>query len=124
WMVRVAGDGRLTPWEGDELFHGVYRRQNLPPAHVPDGGVIALTRRALTLGATAAAPVRTGQASEPQGRVGHASEPAGDAAANPEVRLSPHAFLGADRRAVVTEPGEVIDIDSPVDLMVADAALR
>lgn len=109
WMARVDPDGRLAPWEGDELFHGVYRRQNLPPAHVPDGGVIALTRRALTLG-----------------RVGQASEPAGGGAPKldaPEAH-SPHAFLGADRRAVITEPGEVIDIDSPVDLMVADAALR
>lgn len=109
WMVRVSGDGRLEPWEGDELFHGVYRRQNLPPAHVPDGGVIALTRRALTLG-----------------RVGQASEPAGSAGARQDAPRapSPHAFLGADRRAVVTAPGEVVDIDSPVDLMVADAALR
>lgn len=126
WMVRVGPDGRLAPWEGDELFHGVYRRQNLPPAHVPDGGVIALTRRALMLGATTAARGRAEQASEPQGRVGQASEPAGGAAPKLEGpgAPSPHAFLGADRRAVITEPGEVIDIDSPIDLLVADAALR
>lgn len=36
----------------------------------------------------------------------------------------PHAFLGADRRAVTTQPGEVIDVDAPVDLLVADATLK
>ncbi len=36
----------------------------------------------------------------------------------------PHAFLGADRRVVVTEPGEVVDIDTPVDLCMAEAMLR
>ncbi len=35
----------------------------------------------------------------------------------------PHAFLGADRRAVLTAPGEVIDIDGPADLLVAEATL-
>lgn len=35
----------------------------------------------------------------------------------------PHAFLGTDRRAIKTEPGEVIDIDSVVDLHVAEAVL-
>ena len=35
----------------------------------------------------------------------------------------PHGFLGADRRAVVNEPGAVIDIDSEVDLRVAEAVL-
>lgn len=35
----------------------------------------------------------------------------------------PHAFLGADRRAVVTEPGQVVDVDSRLDLMVAEAML-
>lgn len=36
----------------------------------------------------------------------------------------PHAFLGADRRAVVTEPGAVVDVDDAADLAVADALLR
>ncbi len=93
WMARVGEDARLTPWEGDQLFGGIYRRQELPPAHIPDGGVIALTRRALTLQITGVAP-------------------------------GPHAFLGRDRRAVVTEPGEVIDIDTRADLRLADEALR
>ncbi|MEO1235362.1 MAG: acylneuraminate cytidylyltransferase family protein [Planctomycetota bacterium] len=35
-----------------------------------------------------------------------------------------HAFLGFDRRAVVTQPGEVVDIDEPVDLLVAEATLK
>ena len=35
----------------------------------------------------------------------------------------PHAFLGSDRRAVVSQPGEVVDIDSAVDLEVARAMM-
>lgn len=50
WMVRLdETSGELTPWEGDVLNHNVYRRQDLPPAYLPDGGVIALTRRSLVL---------------------------------------------------------------------------
>ncbi len=50
WMVRLEEDsGELRPWEGEVLNHGVHRRQDLPPAYLPDGGVIALTRRALML---------------------------------------------------------------------------
>lgn len=92
WTVKVDGEGALRPWEGDVLYHGVYRRQELPPAFVPDGGVVAVTRSALFL------------------------KVAG-------VKAGPHAFLGKDRRAVVTKEGEVVDIDSRVDLMVADALL-
>lgn len=36
----------------------------------------------------------------------------------------PHAFLGDDRRAVLTAPGEVVDIDGPADLLVAQATLE
>jgi len=36
----------------------------------------------------------------------------------------PHGFLGADRRGVRTNEGDVIDIDSPIDLIVADTILR
>jgi CMP-N,N'-diacetyllegionaminic acid synthase len=49
WMARVDEHGNVRPWEGDVLNHGVFRRQELPPCHVPDGGVIALTRQALML---------------------------------------------------------------------------
>jgi CMP-N-acetylneuraminic acid synthetase len=49
WTARLDEQGSVTPWEGPVLNHGVYRRQDLPPAFVPDGGVIALTRRALML---------------------------------------------------------------------------
>lgn len=55
WWTAAVGDpasgggGRVRPWEGDVLNHGVFRRQDLPPAHVPDGGVLAVTRRALLL---------------------------------------------------------------------------
>ncbi|MEE9403540.1 MAG: acylneuraminate cytidylyltransferase family protein [Algisphaera sp.] len=36
----------------------------------------------------------------------------------------PHAFLGTDRRAILTQPGEVVDIDGPADLIVAEATLK
>ncbi len=49
WTARLADDGAVSPWEGEVLNHGVYRRQDLPPAYLPDGGVIAVTTRALTL---------------------------------------------------------------------------
>jgi N-acylneuraminate cytidylyltransferase len=48
WIARVdPTTGLVRPWEGDVLNHGVFRRQDLPPAFIPDGGVIALTWRAL-----------------------------------------------------------------------------
>jgi len=50
WMVRLDEEaGCLSPWEGEVLNHGVHRRQDLPPAYLPDGGVIAVTRQALML---------------------------------------------------------------------------
>ena len=36
----------------------------------------------------------------------------------------PHAFFGADRRGVVCEPGENVEVDTPFDLAVAKAALQ
>jgi CMP-N-acetylneuraminic acid synthetase len=74
------------------LNHGVYRRQDLPPVYVPDGGVLVVTRRALFGGVAGAAP-------------------------------GPHAFLGADRRGVLNKEGDVVDIDSRIDVMVAEAML-
>lgn len=91
WTVRVDEDGQVKPWEGEVLYHGCFRRQDLPAAMVPDGGVIALTGNALMK------------------RVGA-----------PE---GPHCFLGNDRRGVVTAEGAVVDIDSKIDLLVADAVL-
>lgn len=96
WTARVDGaSGAVRPWEGEVLNHGVFRRQDLPAAFIPDGGVIAVTREALML------------------------EIAG-------VAAGPHAFFGReDRRRGVTNPeGSVVDIDSKVDLIVADAVLR
>ena len=92
WTVRVGGDGQVSPWEGDVLYHNCFRRQDLPPAMVPDGGVIALTPDALLC-----------KVGAPDG---------------------PHCFLGNDRRGVITDEGDVIDIDSRIDLLVADAILR
>ena len=36
----------------------------------------------------------------------------------------PHAFLGPDRRAILTRPGDVIDVDEPFDLLLAETVLR
>ncbi len=87
WMKRLEGP------QSDELRmyeeNNVYRRQDLPPVHMLDGGVIAVTRDALFT-------TRPGE---------------------------PHAFLGRDRRAVVTRPGEVVDVDDALDLAVAQALL-
>jgi len=88
WMKQLGGAG------GDELLmyqdNQVYRRQDLPPVYMLDGGVIAVTRHSLF-------------------------NPSDD---------GPHGFLGKDRRAVVNEPGAVVDIDSAVDLRVAEALLQ
>ncbi len=57
WTARVdAATGAVGPWEGEVLNHGVFRRQDLPPAFIPDGGIIALTRQALMLEIPGAAP--------------------------------------------------------------------
>ncbi|MCH2145813.1 MAG: acylneuraminate cytidylyltransferase family protein [Phycisphaerales bacterium] len=37
---------------------------------------------------------------------------------------APHAFLGTDRRGIRNGPGEVIDVDDEIDLMVAEAILQ
>lgn len=94
WMVRVDEDsGTVAPWDGEVLYHGVFRRQDLPRALVPDGAAAAVTRRALF------------------GRV-------------EGVAPGPHAFFGRDRRGVVNPEGSVVDIDAPIDVVVADALLR
>jgi CMP-N-acetylneuraminic acid synthetase len=93
WTAIVNDNGSVRPWEGEVLNHGVFRRQDLPAAHIPDGGVLAVSSRALFRRIEGVAP-------------------------------GPHAFLGADRRGVLTGEGEVVDIDSRTDLLVADALLR
>ncbi|MCC6676023.1 MAG: NTP transferase domain-containing protein [Phycisphaerales bacterium] len=92
WTARVSSEGHVSPWEGEVLNHGVFRRQDLPPAFIPDGGVIAVTREALF------------------------REVAG-------VQPGPHAFFGKDRRGVVNPEGSVVDIDSRIDMLVAEAVL-
>ncbi len=93
WTAKVdMMSGDVRPWEGEVLNRGVYRRQDLPAAYVPDGGVLVVTADALMR------------------RVG---APDG-----------PHAFFGNNRRGVLTGEGEVVDIDSRIDLLVADAVLR
>ncbi|MGB1123614.1 MAG: cytidylyltransferase domain-containing protein [Phycisphaeraceae bacterium] len=87
WMKTVDPEtGRL------EMLHDnqIYRRQELPPVYMLDGGVIALTRSSLFN----------------------------------LIEGQPHAFLGSDRRAVVTEPGDVVDIDTQEDFKTAEAILE
>jgi hypothetical protein len=91
--VSLGADGAVGAFLGGELNGGVHRRQDLPAAFVPDGGVIAVGRRALML--------------EVAGAGG-----------------GPHAFFGVDRRGVVNEEGAVVDIDAPIDAVVAEAVLR
>ena len=43
WMVCMGETGEVTPWRRND----VYRRQDLPPAYFPDGGVIAVRRESL-----------------------------------------------------------------------------
>jgi len=87
WMKTVDPEtGRLEMFTENQ----VYRRQELPPVYMLDGGVIALKRSSLfTL-----------------------------------IENEPHAFLGRDRRAVVTEPGEVVDVDTREDFKTAEAILE
>lgn len=88
WMRTLGGE------DGDQLglyqSNQVYRRQDLPPVYMLDGGVIAVTRESLF-------NVQPGQ---------------------------PHGFLGSDQRAIVTHPGEVIDVDNDIDRHVAEAILE
>lgn len=87
WMKRVEGDRLLQYVDND-----VYRRQELPPVFMLDGGIIAVTRRSLF--------------TIIEGTPG-----------------KPHAFLGDDRRAIITGPGEVVDVDEANDLALAEVAL-
>ena len=99
WMKRLvaseAGAGAGADADVIEPYveNAVYRRQDLPPLYLLDGGVLAVRRASLFT-------VREGGAGEP------------------------HAFLGRDRRAVVTRAGEVVDVDDEIDLRVAEAVLR
>lgn len=89
WMKQLDGphDDILRMYQPNR----VYRRQDLPPVYMLDGGVIALTRQSLF----------------------DKFDPA-----------EPHAFLGEDRRAIVSPEGAVVDIDSQVDLIYAQAVLE
>lgn len=56
WTARLSDGGQVSPWEGAVLNHGVFRRQDLPAAFVPDGAVLAMTARALRLEVPGATP--------------------------------------------------------------------
>lgn len=87
WMKTVDPDtGKLGMVQENQ----VYRRQELPPVYMLDGGVIALTRSSLFS----------------------------------LIEGQPHAFLGSDRRAVVTQPGEVVDVDTKEDFATAETILE
>jgi N-acylneuraminate cytidylyltransferase len=85
WMVTLDRDHRVQP----HVANTVYRRQDLPPLFLPDGGVIALTRNALFT----------------------------------VIDGRPHAFLGEDRRGIILDPWETIDIDTLRDFRVAESIL-
>lgn len=93
WTARVDREGVVSPWEGEVLNHGIFRRQDLPPAHVPDGGVLVVSADSLRL-------------------------------LVPGVPDGPHAFFGKNRRGVINAEGSVVDIDGPIDMLVADTILR
>lgn len=93
WTARLDDSAHVRPWQGDVLNHNTFRRQDLPPAYIPDGAVLAVTRRALFLEI-------------------------------PSVPPGPHAFFGQDRRGLINPESSVIDIDTKLDLLVADAILR
>jgi hypothetical protein len=44
---------------GPPLNHGVFRRQDLPPAYIPDGGVLVVSRAALFCEIPGVEPGRT-----------------------------------------------------------------
>jgi len=94
WQARLGEDGKVEPWEGKQLFNGIYRRQELPPSYVPDGGAVVLSHRALFHEIDGLDPAH------------------------------PHTFLGRDHRGIVNEEGVVIDIDSPLDMVIAQAILK
>jgi len=87
WMKKLGGatDDELLMYQPNDI----YRRQDLPPVYMLNGGVIAVTRKSLF-------------------------------DVDPE---RPHAFLGDDRRATVNDPEDVIDVDSRLDLRIAEAVL-
>lgn len=85
WIVSLDDQHRVHP----NVKNAVYRRQDLPPLMIPNGGVIAVTRESLFT----------------------------------VVEGQPHAFLGKDRRGIVTPADSVIDVDSPLDFEVAEAML-
>ncbi len=94
WTARLNPDTHeVTPWQGDTLNNNIHRRQDLPPAFIPDGAVLAVTTPALSLEL-------------------------------PGIPPGPHAFLGSDRRGIETPENSVVDIDTPTDLLVAEALLR
>ena len=86
WMSQLDSEGRVSAF----VENRIYRRQELPPVFMPDGGVIAVQRASLF-------SPREGE---------------------------PHAFFGRDRRGIENEEGAVIDVDTALDLAVAEAMLR
>ena len=86
WMVSIDEQQCVRP----HIANTIYRRQDLPRLCIPDGGVIAVTRKSLFT----------------------------------VVEGQPHAFLGGDRRGIISPEGSVVDVDSLIDFAVAEAMLR
>ena len=85
WMVTLDDEHRVK----QHVPNTVYRRQDLPKLLLPDGGVIAVTRKSLLN----------------------------------DVEGQPHAFLGTDRRGIVSPAGSVVDVDCAADFALAEAML-
>jgi len=96
WLHRLQGD-RMVQYQKN----AIYRRQDLEPLYYHDGAVVAVTRAALFLNA-------------PVGNRCHSKIQSPDA----------HAFLGQDRRGILSEGGPTIDVDSAEDLSLAEAVLE
>ncbi len=86
WMVTIDKSQRVVPHHPN----AVYRRQDLPELLLPDGGVIAVTRKSLFT----------------------------------VVEGQPHAFLGGDRRGIISACGSVVDVDDASDFAFAETKLK
>ncbi len=101
----IAPVGKMHPyWMFDVRGEGrirkhvpndIFRRQDLPPLFGPTGAVYAMKTGVLM------------SAAEGSGGAG-----------------DPHAFLGNDRRGLVVNPEDSVDIDTEKDLWLAEAVLR
>ena len=102
WLHRLDGD-RMVQYRKNSID----RRQDLEPLYYHDGAVVAVVRDGLDRWAGI-------RGLGDQGRRTAGITTQGD----------PHAFLGEDRRGIVSEGGPTVDVDSMDDLHIAEAIIR